>query len=118
VSDWRRVGSGVSRHRRRGYKFASGWFTGVLVATGALILIGYVMTDVYESLGSSFLAETLAFAAGTGAAAVVDVKRVRRYAEIIALYLLLLSAGYILILPTVRWFLTTTKTPTSGEDLR
>jgi hypothetical protein len=88
----------------------SGWVTGVLVATGVLIIIGYVMADVYESLEGSFFAEALAFAAGTGASAVVDGKRVRRYAEIIALYLILLSAGYILIFPVVRSFLTITAT--------
>ena len=111
MSDWNDAGCGVSRHRRRGYKFATALSTGLLVATGALVLIGFLLTDVYESLGGSFLAGTLAFAAGTGAAAVVDAKRMRRYAEIVALYLLLLSAGYILVLPAIKTYITTTPTP-------
>ena len=106
----------MSRHRRRGYKFAAAWCTGVLVATGVLILIGYAMANVYESLAGSFVAEILAFAVGTGASALVDGKRVRRYAEIIALYLILLSAGYILILPAIRSFLTTAATAPSTTD--
>ena len=101
----------MSRHRRRGDKFAAALSTGLLVATGALVLLGFLLKDVYESLGGALLAGTLAFAAGTGAAAVVDVKRMRRYAEIVALYLLLLSAGYILILPAIKTYITTTLTP-------
>jgi hypothetical protein len=102
----------VSWHRRRRYKFAAASSAGLLVATGALVIVGLLSTDVYESLGGSLLAGALAFATGTGAAAVVDEKRMQRYAEIVALYLLLLAAGYILILPAIKSYITTTQTPT------
>jgi predicted permease len=111
VSDSHYGGCGVSRNRRRRYKFAAALSTGLLVATGALVLIGWLLKDVYESLGGSLFAGTLAFAAGTAAAAIVDERHMRRYAEIVALYLLLLSAGYILILPAIKFYSTTAPTP-------
>jgi hypothetical protein len=111
VSNWSDAGRRVSRHRRRSYKFAAALSTGLLVATGALVLVGVLLKAVYESVGGSLLAGTLAFAAGTGAATVVDEKRMRRYAEIVALYLLLLAAGYILILPAIKTYIVATPTP-------
>ncbi len=86
--------------------FPTAWRAGLLVATGALVIIRVLANDPFESLGGSMISGTLAFIAGTGAAALVDVKRLRRHAEIIALYLIVLAAFYNYILPTITWYLT------------
>ena len=86
--------------------FRTAWLAGLLVATGVLVIIRLLANNPFESLGGSVISGTLAFIAGTGAAALIDVKRLQRHAETIALYLLVLSAVYNFILPTITWYLT------------
>jgi hypothetical protein len=86
--------------------FTTAWLAGLLVATGVLVIIKLVASNPFESLGGSVISGTLAFFAGTGAAALIEVKRRQRHAEIIALYLLVLAVVYNFILPTITWYLT------------
>lgn len=95
-------------YRRRGSIFWSASIAGLASATGVIILAGFLIPDVYESLGESVIAGILALGAGSGAAAVVDGKRLQRYVEVVAIYLLLMAAAYILVLPTLKWLLTGT----------
>ena len=81
--------------------FTTAWLAGLLVATGVLVIIRLLANHPFESLGGSVISGTLAFIAGTGAAALIDVKRLLRHAEIIAVYLLVLSAVYNFILPAM-----------------
>jgi hypothetical protein len=79
---------------------ASGWLVGPLAATGMFIILGFASLGFYVSLAGLLIAGTLAFMAGTGAAAVVDSRRGRN-AGIVAGYIAVLFVTYLFILPSL-----------------
>jgi hypothetical protein len=82
-------------------RILSGWLVGVLAATCALIVMGFLSVGFFVSVGGLAIAWTVAFMAGTGAAAVVDPAHSGRNASVVAFYLIVLVAAYFLILPAV-----------------
>ena len=78
-----------------------GWLAGLMGATGALIVLWFVSTAYYVSLGGLAIAGGIAFMAGTGAAAIVDSERIGLNTATVAFYLVVLAAAYFLILPAL-----------------
>ena len=77
------------------------WLVGVLAATCALIVMGFLSVGFFVSVGGLVIAWTVAFMAGTGAAAVVEPAHSGRNASVVAFYLIVLVAVYVLILPAL-----------------
>jgi hypothetical protein len=78
-----------------------GWFVGILGATCALIVLSFVSMAYFVSLGGLVIAGGIAFMAGTGAAAMVDTKRIGLNTTAVGFYLVALAAAYFLILPSL-----------------
>jgi hypothetical protein len=76
------------------------WLAGPLAATGTFVVLGFVSFGFYASRGGLLLAGTLAFMIGNGTAALVD-PRPGRNAGIVAGYIAVLFAIYLLILPAL-----------------
>jgi drug/metabolite transporter (DMT)-like permease len=77
------------------------WAAGMLAATGALMVLGLYSLGFYASGGGLLIAVAFAFAVGTGAAGVVDARQSGRDASVVAFYLLVLVAAYLLVLPAL-----------------
>jgi hypothetical protein len=80
-------------------RILSSWLIGVLAATSALIIMRFLSMGFFVSVGGLVIAWTVAFMAGTGAAAVVEPAHSGRNASVVAFYLIVLVAVYFLILP-------------------
>ena len=78
----------------------AGWLIGPLAATGTFIILGFASLGFYVSAGGLLIAGTFAFMAGTGAAGLVD-SRLGRNAGMVAGYIVVLFAIYLLILPSL-----------------
>jgi len=78
-----------------------GWLVGLLAATGSLIAIGFVSIGFFVSLGGLVIASALALTVGAVVAGVVDPDRAKRNVAVVALYVLVLAAAYLLILPAL-----------------
>jgi len=75
-----------------------GWFVGPLAATAALVVMGFVSLGAfYASLGGLFIAAGVAFWAGAGMAGIAEPRRWARSALIVAVYLVVLFAGYLML---------------------
>jgi hypothetical protein len=77
------------------------WIAGLTAATGALVAVGMISMGYYASQGGLLIAGTIAFMAGTGAAAMVDPARRGLNTAIVAFYIAVLAAAYFLILPAL-----------------
>lgn len=77
------------------------WLVGLLAAIGALILVGFVSIGFYASFGGLIIAGALALTAGTAAAAAVDSKRSARNAAVVAFFIVVLFALYLILLPSL-----------------
>jgi hypothetical protein len=73
----------------------------VLAATCALIVMGFLSMGFFVSVGGLVIAWTVAFMAGTGAAAVVEPAHSGRNASVVVFYFIGLVAVYFLILPAL-----------------
>ena len=72
------------------------WFVGPLVATAALVVMGFVsLGAVYASIGGLFIAAGVAFWAGASMAGIAEPRRRARSALIVAVYLVVLFASYL-----------------------
>ena len=89
-----------SRVRRAGNMKVPGWFVGPLAATAALVVMGFVSLGLYTSVGGLLIAAGIAFWAGAGLAGIAEPRRWARSALIVAAYVVVLFASY-LMLP--RW---------------
>src|SRR5215208_1066312 len=78
-----------------------GWVAGLIGATCALIAVGFLSIGFYASLHGLMIAATVAFMAGTGAAALADARRAGVDAAVVAFYLAVLIGAYLLILPAL-----------------
>jgi hypothetical protein len=65
---------------------------GILVATATLVVLGVVALGLYTSVPGLLIAEAIAFVAGAGAAALMDV-RPARSAVVVAVYLVLVATA-------------------------
>ena len=75
-----------------------GWFVGPLAATAALVVMGFVSLGVFASGGGLLIAAGVAFWAGAGMAGIADPRRWARSALIVAAYVIVLLAGYLILL--------------------
>jgi len=80
------------------YMTAPGWFVGPLVATVALVVMGFVSLGVYASIGGLFIAAGVAFWAGAGMAGIAEPRRWARSTLIVAVYVGLLFTSYLVLL--------------------
>jgi hypothetical protein len=78
-----------------------GWLAGMVAATAALIVLWFVSMGFYVSGGGLLIAGTIAFVAGTCVAGLVDSERLGFSTATVAFYLVVLAAGYFLILPAL-----------------
>ena len=74
------------------------WVVSLAAATGALIILGFVSIGFFASFGGLVIAGAVALTAGTVAAGIVDPDRVGRNVAVVAFYVLVLAAAYLLIL--------------------
>jgi hypothetical protein len=74
-----------------------GWFVGPLAATAALVAMGFVSLGVYTSIGGLFIAAGVAFWAGAGMAGIAEPRRWARSALIVAVYVVVLFASYLML---------------------
>ena len=82
-------------------KVVASWVVGLLGATGALVLLGFVSIGFFASFGGLVIAGAVALTAGTVAAGIVDPNRAGTNAAVVALSVLALAAAYSLILPAL-----------------
>jgi len=75
-----------------------GWFVGPLAATAALVVMGFVSLGVYASGGGLLVAAGVAFWAGAGMAGIAEPRRWARSALIVAVYVVVLFASYLILL--------------------
>jgi hypothetical protein len=74
-----------------------GWLVGPLTATLALVGLRFVALGLYTSPAGLLVAGIVAFLVGTRTAAVFDRSR-RRHAAVVAAYIFVVLAAYLLIL--------------------
>jgi len=80
---------------------ASGRLAGILAATAALIATGFVSIGFYASYGGIVIAGGLAILVGSAVAGSIEPARTHTNAAIVAYYIVVLAAAYLLILPAL-----------------
>ena len=84
------------------------WTVGPLVATLALIALGFPPLGFFASGGGILIAVGVAFWAGTGAGSLSEPRRFFRHAAIVALYLVVVMSAYLVAIQS--------RTPPAGTS--
>lgn len=77
------------------------WVVSVLAATLALVVLGFVSIGFFTSFGGLAIAGVVALTAGIITAGIVDADRTGTNAAVVAFYVLVLAAAFLLILPAL-----------------
>jgi hypothetical protein len=75
------------------------WLVGLVATTAVLIAMGVVSAGFFASFGGLAIAGALALMVGVAAGAAADPDRAARNAAVVAFYVLVLAAAYLLLLP-------------------
>jgi hypothetical protein len=78
-----------------------GRIVGMITATVALIVLGFVALGLYTSLAGLVIAGSVAAVAGAAACAIADPARLGRNAAVVAGYIAILILAYMLVGQTI-----------------